>query len=221
MSKKRTLEKKKSYKDYLDKTFLEELNYKIWSTKGSRFNASKRLRKVADLSNLCLSMLSVYLIAVGLLSVYNIYSTETIDENLIAYSITCLSILLLVFGQIENAKDFGTKAKQFHTCGLELSKLYNDLRIFKTLKEKPKLNEKKEFAEKISDKYERILERHENHEPIDHNMFKALKADYHELSKIDVYKIKADYYIKTSLIYHTLIILPPIIIVGLLIKTDQ
>ncbi|GAA3769609.1 hypothetical protein GCM10022423_23830 [Flavobacterium ginsengiterrae] len=29
-----------TYKDYLNKTFLEELNYKIWSTKGSRFNAS-------------------------------------------------------------------------------------------------------------------------------------------------------------------------------------
>jgi hypothetical protein len=27
----------KSHKDYLEKTFLEELNYKIWTTKGSRF----------------------------------------------------------------------------------------------------------------------------------------------------------------------------------------
>ncbi|WP_062056482.1 SLATT domain-containing protein [Sediminicola sp. YIK13] len=214
------MEKEKSYKDYLDKTFLEELNYKIWSTKGSRFNANKRLLKVADLSNLCLSMLSVYLIAVGLLSVYNIYSTDAIDENLIAYSITCLSIILLVFGQIENAKDFSTKAKQFHTCGLELSKIYNDLRIFKTLNEKPKLSDKKEFAETLSDKYERILERHENHQPIDHNMFRASKADYHELSKIGVFKIKTDYYIKTRLIYHVLIILPPIIIIGLLIKTN-
>jgi hypothetical protein len=213
-----TLEKKKSYKDYLDKTYLEELNYKIWSTKGSRFNANKRLLKVADLSNLCLSMLAVYLIAVGLLSVYNIYSSETIDANLIAYSITCLSILLLVFGQIENAKDFSTKAKQYHNCGLELSSLYNDLRIFKTLNDKPKLNEKKEFAEKISSKYERILERHENHQPIDHNMFKASKAEYHELDKFDVLKIKADYYLKTGLIYHALIILPPIVIIGLLIK---
>lgn len=212
------MEKKKSHKDYLDKTFIEELNYKIWSTKGSRFNANKRLLKIADLSNLCTSMLSVYLIAVGLLSVYNIYSAENIDENLIAYSITCLSILLLVFGQIENAKDFSTKAKQFHNCGLELSSLYNDLRIFKTLTDKPNLKEKREFAEKISGKYERILERHENHHPIDHNMFKATKAEYHELNDWSVVKIKADYYLKTSLIYHVLIVLPPIIIIGLLIK---
>jgi hypothetical protein len=211
-------EKKKSYKDYLDKTFLEELNYKIWSTKGSRFNANKRLLKIADLSNLCTSMLSVYLIAVGLLSVYNIYSPNNIDENLIAYSITCLSILLLVFGQIENAKDFSTKSKQYHNCGLELSSLYNDLRIFKTLTDKPNLKERREFAEKISGKYERILERHENHQPIDHDMLKASKAEYHELNSWDVIKIRADYYLKTGLIYHVFIIFPPIIIVGLLIK---
>lgn len=209
--------KEKSYKDYLDKTFLEELNYKIWSTKGSRFNANKRLLHVANLSNICTSMLSVYLIAVGLLSVYNIYSPATIDENLIAYSITCLSILLLVFGQIENAKDFSTKAKQFHNCGLELSTLYNELRIFKTLKENPTLEEKKEFAEKVSDKYQRILERHENHHPVDHDKFKISNSKYHELEWYDVASIEIDYYFQTSFIYHFLIVVPPVLIILLLI----
>jgi hypothetical protein len=211
-------EKKKSYKDYLDKTFLEELNYKIWSTKGSRFNANKRLLKTASLSNLCISILTIYLIMIGLFSVYNIYSAIIIDENLIAYSITCLSILLLVLGQIENAKDFSTKANQFHSCGLEISKIYNQLRIFKTLKEDPSLEKKNEFAEKIADKYERILERHENHQPIDYDMFKSSTAKYHELNKFAVLKIKINYYLKTSFIYHTFMFLPPIILVGLLIK---
>lgn len=91
------------------------------------------------------------------------------------------------------------------------------MRIFKTLSDKPNLKEKRDFTKKISGKYERILESHENHHPIDHNMFKAAKAEYHELSKWSVFKIKADYYLKTSLIYHVLIILPPIIIIGLLI----
>ncbi len=211
------METKKSPRDYLNKTFLEELNYKIWSTKGSRFNANKRLLNIADLSNLCTSMLSVYLIAVGLLSVYNIYTPISIDENLIAYSITCLSILLLVFGQIENAKDFSTKSKQFHNCGLELSSLYNDVRIFKTLTDSPTLKDKKKFAEKISGKYERILERHENHEPIDHNMFKVSNAEYFDLSTWQVISTKTDYYLKTGLIYHILIVFPPVIIIGLLL----
>jgi len=211
-------EKKKTHKDYLEKTFLEELNLKIWSTKASRFNANKRLLHIANLSNLCTSTLSFYLIAVGLLSVYNIHSADGINENIIAYSITTLSILLLVFSQIEYAKDFSTKAKQFHNCGLELSQLYNELRIFKTLTENPKIKEQKEFVTLISEKYQRILERHENHHPIDHKKAKASKADYYGMNDWKVFKINIEYYIRTSLIYHLLIIIPPLLIVTLLIK---
>jgi hypothetical protein len=202
----------KSHKDYLDKTYLEELNYKIWSTKGSRFNANKRLLQISRLSNLCNSILSVYLIAIGLLSVYNIYNEKLYNENLIAYSITCLSILLLIFGQIENAKEYSSKAKEYHNCGLELSCLYNELRIFKTLKEKSTLEDKLKFAQKIANEYQRILEKHENHEPIDNEMFKSKTAAYHQLNWFNIIKIKIDYYFKTDLLYHILIVLPPIII---------
>lgn len=32
-------------KEYLEKTFLEELNHKIWCTKGARFSADARFKK--------------------------------------------------------------------------------------------------------------------------------------------------------------------------------
>jgi len=211
--------KPKNYLDYLDKTFLEELNYKVWSTKGSRFNASTRLTKIARWSNFSLTMLSVYLASVGLLSVYNInVSSNKLDENLIAYSITCLSILTLVLGQIENAKDYTMKAKEFHNCGLELSKIYNDLRIYKTLTENQSLVQKENFAKKISEEYQRILEKHDNHQQIDNDKFKTTKAKYHEMNKWDVFVINVRYYSRTIFIYHLLIFLPPIIIVTLLLK---
>lgn len=206
----------KTHKDYLDKTFLEELNYKIWSTKGSRFNASTRLTKISRLSNLSISILSVYLTAVGLLSVYNI-NFNTLNENLIAYSITCLSILILVFGQIENAKDFTMKAKEFHNCGLELSKIYNDLRIYKTMTENQTIQDKEKFTRELSDAYQRVLERHENHQQIDNDRFKTTTAKYHNLSTFSVLKIKTVYYIRTAFLYHLLIILPPAIIITLLL----
>ena len=208
---------RKSFKDYLDKTFLEELNYKIWSTKGARFKASERLLHVAHLSNVCTSMLSVYLIVVGLFSVYNINSAAELDLNLIAYSTTSLSILILVFGQIENAKDFKMKAIQFHRCGLELGSIYNELRIFKTLEKEPTLEEKKHFAKSISDKYDKILERYDNHDSIDHDKFKITKAEYHELNWFNVLSIRFVYYIKTSLIYHFLILFPPVLIFILMV----
>lgn len=210
---------KKNHLDYLDKTFLEELNYKVWSTKGSRFNASTRLSKMAKWSNFSLAMLSVYLTAVGLILVYYVnISTTKIDENLIAYSITCLSILVLVIGQIEGAKDYNMKAKEFHNCGLELSKIYNELRIYKTLKAAPILEEKEQFAKEISESYQRVLEKYENHQKIDNDKFKTTKAEFHSLNRIDVFRIDVMYYLKTIFIFHLLIFLPPIIIITFIIK---
>ena len=48
--------------DHLNKTFLEELNYKMWVTKGARFNASKRLALRDNWSNKAMGFLSSYLI---------------------------------------------------------------------------------------------------------------------------------------------------------------
>jgi hypothetical protein len=207
----------KTYKDYLDKTFLEELNYKIWATKGSRFNANKRLLLIARWSNLCQSILSVYLIAIGLLSVYNIYTSGSIDENVIAYSITILSVLLLLFGQIENAKDFKTKAKEFHNCGLELSELYNKLRIFKTLDEDANEKKQRNFAEELSKDYQRVLMRHENHNTLDFDLLRARNWKYHEMKFVEVILLYIKHYFHTRLLYHLLIFIPPIVIIYLLL----
>ncbi|WP_143885105.1 SLATT domain-containing protein [Chryseobacterium binzhouense] len=209
----------KTYKDYLDKTFLEELNYKLWSTKGIRFGASTRLTQTANLSNLSINLLSVYLTAVGLLGVYNLHFNQ-LNEDLIAYSITSLSILALVFGQIENAKDFSVKSKEFHDCGLELSEVYNELRIYKTLTENQTIKDKEIFAKKISDQYQNILERYENHLKIDNELFKTKTAKYHLLSNYDVFKIKIEYYFRTKFVYHFLIVFPPIIIIILLLNVN-
>lgn len=109
------------------------------------------------------------------------------------------------------------KAKEFHNCGLELSKIYNDIRIYKTLTENQTIVEKEKFAKKISDEYQRILEKHDNHQQIDNDKFKTTKAKYHEMNNWDVFVINIRYYIRTIFVYHLLIFLPPIIIITLLI----
>lgn len=197
----------KSHLDYLQKTFLEELNYKIWVTKGARFNASTRLNRTGRLSNLAVNMISVYLTAAGLLSVYNIGS-NVIDDKLLAYIITSLSIVALVFGQIESSKEFAVKAKEYHSCALELSALYNELRIFKTLEIKPSDQQKIDFARSIASKYQIILERYENHHPIDNNIFKANKAKYHKLKWHQTLLYRISYYLRSYLIYHLLMLVP-------------
>lgn len=205
-------------RDYLEKTFLEELNYKIWSTKGARFHAHSRLTRLSKISSLCNSLISVYLTAAGLLSVYNIYSSQWISESVTAYSVTCLSILALVFGQIESAKDFNVKAKDFHACGLELSELYNELRIFKTLKINASDEERETFAKWASSKYQGILEKYDNHEPIDNSRFKATKPEYHSMKYFDVCRIWCNYHIATFFIYYVLIVAPPLVIIAFFVR---
>ncbi len=103
-------------KDHLNKTLLEELNYKIWSTRGARFNASKRLLAKDNLSNRAIAFLTAYLIIFGLLSVYQISNRQLFNEKIIAFGSTTVSILLLTFSQMDAAQDYKMRAHMYHDC---------------------------------------------------------------------------------------------------------
>ncbi|CAC9975375.1 hypothetical protein FLAPXU55_03088 [Flavobacterium panici] len=204
-------------KAYLEKSFLEELSYKIWSTKGTRFRASIRLTTISKMSNISISILSAYLIIAGLLAVYNI---ENDDNNLkyINYYVTALSILQLVIAQFENSQDYKLKAKNFHDCSLELSKLYNKLRTFKTLNSTASEYSVLSFCQKLSEEYQEILNRYENHDDIDYDNFKVEKFDhFSELTKKDVKNIKYRYLWICYGAYSLIIIIPPLIILGIIV----
>ncbi|UMB61155.1 SLATT domain-containing protein [Lutibacter sp. A80] len=208
-------------KKYLEKSFLEELNYKIWSTKASRFNADKRLKLKAKLSNISLAFLSAYLIIASLISVYNINTGN--NENIINYVITALSILVLVVSQFENAQDYKLNARIFHDCGLELSILYNDLRVFKTLKKKPSEYEIYSFGKNLSEKYQNVLRNYQNHAPIDYDLFQINNIDYFEkvapkkVTPENIKKVKRRYNWEVYGWYSIMIIAPPILITGIIL----
>ncbi|GAB3341283.1 SLATT domain-containing protein [Marivirga atlantica] len=208
-----------TYKDHLNKTFLEELNYKLWSTKGTRFKASKRLLTQNDLSNKAIAFLSAYLIILGLLSVYRVTGGTEISSNLIAFGSTTLSILLLAFSQMEAAQDFKIKAMNFQDCALKVSAIYDKLRIEKTLV-KPDEGQKVTICKELSKQYQDILENYPNHEHIDYKIFRSEHAEYFELSKWAVFKTKARYYLQVKLLYHSLIVIPPTVMIISIIKTS-
>lgn len=199
-------------KEYLEKSFLEELNYKIWTTKGSRFKADRRLTTISKMSNISFSILSAYLIIAGLLAVYNIENNDS-NLNLINYYVTALSIIQLVVAQFENSQDYKLRAKNFHDCSLELSVLYNKLRTFKTLNLNPSEYVTLSFCQNLSDDYQDILSRYENHENIDYEAFKITQRTYFkELTNKQVKKIEREYWWKCYGWYSLIIVLPPLII---------
>lgn len=195
---------------YLDKDFSTELNYKLWTTKGARFSASHRLKKLNKLSSYSIGFLSAYLIILGLLSVIDIKTAVVITSDQYAFISTSLSVIILVFSQLESANDYRLKAEKYHDCALEVSELYNKLRYLKTSnKTKEEVNQ---VAEGLAHEYSVLLRKYENHESVDFEMFKTTKPEYFKLKKINIIFINLQYYIKTMLLYHFLIIAPPIII---------
>lgn len=214
-------EKKKRIKskEYLDKTFLEELNHKIWCTKGTRFNADNRFKKKSTLSNISVSILSAYLIIASLFSVYNV--NQNSDENIISYLVTALSILLLVVSMHENNQNYKLRAFNFHSCGLELAEIYNRLRTFKTLEGEKSELEISDFCFEINNKYQSILNKYDNHDDIDYDTFRIKNLDYFEgvFSDKEIKKIDRKLTLNIYGWHLSMIIITPIIIIALITLT--
>ena len=215
-------EKKKRIKskEYLDKTFLEELNHKIWCTKGARFNADSRFKNKSKWSTISVSFLSAYLIIASLISVYNI--NQSSDNNIVNYLVTALSILLLVVSMYENNQDYKVRALNYHNCGLELAEIYNSLRIFKTLKEQKSESEIVEFCSNINEQYQIILNKYDNHERLDYDTFRINNLlDYfeEELTFKDIKKIKQKLIWNIKGWYILMILIIPLLLITLVVLT--
>lgn len=203
-----------SGQQYLDKDFSVELNYKFWTTKGARFIASDRLKTVNKLSSYALGFLSGYLIIAGLLSAFKLQTSIEISADQFAFISTGLSILILIFSQLESANEYRLRAEKYHDCALEIAELYNKLRYIKTSdKSQDEINK---FAYDLSIEYSQVLKKYENHKLIDFKYFQTTKNDYFKLSRIQILKIKIDYYLNSKFLYHALMLVPLAIIIWIL-----
>lgn len=203
---------RKKQPPYLRKDFGVELNYKLWFTKGARFSASERNKKLNDLSSKTVGYLSAYLIIINLVNIYNVPFLEKLPLNELGFWTTALSILILLYSQFESAKNYSIRGEKFHQCSLEIAELYNQLRMVKTSTMINKEQEENAISE-ISNKYDIILKQHENHSNIDSKEFKTYKPEYFELSRIGVLKIHVEKYFRVYFKYHLMIYGPIIIFI--------
>lgn len=142
---------------YTQKTFTEELNYKLWITKGARFQASLRNDKLEKLSSQSIGYFSAYLIIINILNLYELPFYQKLDSGTLGLISTSLSILILIFSQFESSKEYKLKSYIFHRCGLEIAELYNELRLTKTFDKKQDVRDN---TKTISTKYQEILSRY-------------------------------------------------------------
>lgn len=184
--------------------FQQELYDKIWKTKGSRFNAYERLKRRQKLSNYATGLLSAYLIIVNLLSPFGLISLSQ-DSNVISFISVALSIILLVFVTIENAAEYSLKGNHFHNCAKELSRIFNELHIL--------IQDEKSTSDdfrRVADEYMEIVERYDNHSPIDYEVHKTKHQDDFDIPWLEKQWILFKSKVLVDIQYYVFMIIPPI-----------
>ena len=189
----------------------KELNYKLWVTKGARFVASARCRRQDYWSKLSLNLLNSYLIILGLLPFFLKATSQTVSWEMIGVAVTGISILAMVWGMHETAEQFELKSHKFHECALAIGRVYNRLRQAKQLP----AAEKQVLLGQITEEYEDILAGHDNHEPLDFDVFKLQKPEYFGMSMLDIFLVKLKALVFTRLLYAAIVLVPFLAIVWL------
>lgn len=189
------------------KTYLKRLDDNLWTTKGARFAAHSRLMMKARISNITVGILTCYLIALGLLSVYNILEPNKVDPNFLAFGSTVISILVLLFSQIEVANDYKVRAIQYHTSALKIAELHRKIKTFDTSGFPLGISEY-DFGEKISKEYNELLDHFDNHRTLDYNKLRSLHPKDFEINCLEAVYYRSIYYIDIYWFYSLLIIAP-------------
>jgi hypothetical protein len=195
---------------YAQGPYHRELNYKLWSTYKSRFNASARHRKKHELSNKAVALLSAYVVIFSLITTMLPQFSEGGTGNVILFISSALSIVILVVSQLESSQNYSVRALTYHQSGLQISELYKELRALKTRYPDRSGDEFNKAVESISERYDDVLRRSENHEDIDFDLFRASKPSYedHSLSKRDVVYLKAKLLMTEYAFYYVAMVLP-------------
>jgi len=204
---------KPSLPPYLERNrWEEELNYKLWITKGARFNAAKRCEEKDFAATWTNALLSCYLIIIGLVPFVPHPAFKAISPDILSFFTTGVSIILLAYGLIVAMQRYPMQAIVYHECALKIAILYNALRRAKELK-----NEKNKTAEilRISLEYDELLSRYPNHHSLDSARFETSKRTYFKLSRWECIKRWWQYWFHTRAIHYLTMAMPVLAIVGI------
>ncbi len=137
----------------------ETLDFKIWSTSITRFNAAKRVASWKHCIRWSLLASSIYLTTLSIL----IYAGKIAAANSEAsqFAVIFLSILTMCLSLTVNLNQLEIRAFQYHECGRKIRRLLSKLSGDITNDE----------IDSLYKKYDDILDKYENHMSIDYYQF--------------------------------------------------
>ena len=203
---------------YLTKNSWEhELNYKLWITKGARFAAARRCEDLDSCGLWATTILSAYLIIVGLIPYIPHPMFKGVSPELLGFGTTALSIILMAVTLLISIRQYPIQAKAFHECSLRIGVLYDRLRQAKEIEDEA---EKRAQIAAVTRDYEEMLPNYANHRPIDRDMFKIEKPDYFKLGWCGIAWRKIRYYGGTRAMLDFVIAVGVIVIVVVALKAN-
>jgi len=167
---------------------LKKLFKRVKKTTRCRYHASRRLMRHHRFSQWTIALLSTGLIFIPLIQIFK--ATFEIPINQLNVLQTILAILVLVFSLLLGQENFFSKSKDMHRNGVELGRLDRKIEGFieknKTKKEQLQLYR----YEELTNEYYDILDKYENHEPIDFENAKLNVKNENDVTNYWCIKIK-------------------------------
>lgn len=182
----------------------ERLYKNLWTTRGARLIAAKRLEYHDNLSNLSIVLASAYVICLNLIIILP-KKDQVFTAEETSFITICLSILILATSQLVSSKNFKIRARDHHNCGKEIKKIYDNITYWKDTNYTPKKHE----IEYIQKMYTDVLDQYENHKTTDFFMFKANNMAEYAIKNQDRFYIIANIrFYKNYLIYLIIVVSP-------------
>jgi len=191
-------------------SYAKSLETRIWKTKGSRFNAARRLNKKYQFGITSIAILSVYGISIPIIqSIPSIAKCQNVNSLYTAIS-TILSVFTLVLSLLEGSKNHQLRAEKLHNNAVMISSLHRHLEYLISCE-----SQNIDFQIKlhgISDEYEELVkECPENHEPEDYDLFKLQYQEEFKVGPLTAVYIRLKLLFIDYWLYIFVIGIPPII----------
>lgn len=180
------------------------VDFKLWSTSITRFNAAKRISSWKHCIRWSLLASSIYLTILSIL----IYAGKIQESHseITQFGTIFLSILTLCLSLSVNLNQLEIKAFYYHECGRKIRRLLSEL---SATEDHSKINS-------ILTKYDDILDKYENHMSIDYYQFVLHNynkfSDEQKLKTTPLYLVylwmPAARYIPQLFVYAITVILP-------------
>lgn len=191
--------------------YAEELDMRMWKTKGSRYNAYRRYERKHWFSLASISMLTLYVFGLTLADFCHIIEPTANQKIIIPFISMVLSIAILILSLLEASKNYQIKSERLHNCAKEITNLYNELRklICTDISDVDKSNRLDEITKRYDDI---IIKYAENHDPIDYELFLGEHSKEFNIGWFKKQWIFLKSLILAYWLYILLIISPPIIL---------